>query len=70
MSARWVHVSVEMMPNPLRAMEIAETGASRLLPYIRDPERSHGTYRCRDGQVRGKAAKKAAKRLRVARLKR
>lgn len=54
MSGRWVHVSVEMMQNPLwpRAW----------MPFTRAGRGS--TYYCREGQIRGKARLKDSKRWR------
>lgn len=56
MSGRMIHESVRMIPNPFWP----RMGQ----PFMRDPYFAPKTYRCREGQVRGKAAKKAARRAR------
>jgi len=55
----WIHVSVEMARNP----DYGTKSDAYKTPYIRAS--SNGPYRCRDGQVRGKAASKAYRRERM-----
>lgn len=56
------HLSVYMHPNPWWTLEWFLTGAPRSTPYVKVGEGI--TYRCREGQIRGKAQKKALKKAR------
>ncbi len=54
------HASAVMVANPWWTLEWFLTGFPRSTPYVKVGPGM--TYRCREGQLRGKAAKKAFKR--------
>lgn len=54
------HKSAVMVVNPWWCLEWFLTGQPQSTPYVKFGKGI--TYVCREGQVRGKAAKKAAKR--------
>lgn len=58
---RFVWVSATMVPNIFWVIEWFCGGAPRSPRYVREGKGM--TYRCREGQLRGKAAKKAFRRL-------
>mgnify|MGYP000959822222 CR=1 FL=1 len=66
MSGQFVHVSVRMVSNPLYGRPEFLGLPAAMRPFMRDPESSPQTYRCRQGQMRGKARAKVARRIRMA----
>lgn len=57
----YLHVSAIMVPNPWWSLEWFLSGVPKSPKYTRLGKGQ--TYTCRDGQLRGKAAKKTYKRL-------